>query len=82
MIENFNRYSKYKAEGYLQKFRTDKWFTKMSNALLVYNVVLKQNTITLAICDKFLEGTYLPDTRKIIICSNTLRNERDFFNAA
>jgi len=54
----------------------------MSNALLVYDVVLKQNSITFAICDKFLEGAYIPDTRKIIICSNTLRNEQDFFDAA
>ena len=53
----------------------------MSNALLVYDVILKQTSITFAVCNNFYEGAYLPDQRKIILCSNTIRDEEGFKDA-
>ena len=53
----------------------------MANSLLVYDVVLKPNTIRFAICDKFFEGAFIPEKKQIILCANTMKNKNDFDNA-
>jgi hypothetical protein len=54
----------------------------MANSLLIYDVVIKANTITFAVCDQFYEGAYVQDQKKIVICCNTMRDYQAFANAA
>lgn len=73
MIERYNKYAKYEAQRHLQKFiSSEKYWKTMSNALLAYDTILKQQNIEIALCDHFLEGTYRKDEDKIILCANTL----------
>jgi hypothetical protein len=82
MIERYNRYSKFEASSHLRKFVTsDKFWTTMSNALIAYDKVLKQNTVELVLCDHFLEGAFVPAENKIMLCSNSLMRKKDFDNA-
>jgi len=61
MIERFNRYSKYEATSHLRRFtQHDKFWTTMSNSLIAYDKLLKQQTVELVLCDHFLDGAYVP----------------------
>lgn len=83
MLERYNRFSKYEAHNHLRNFMTHQKFWKtMSNSLLVYDAVLKQQTVEIVLCDHFLEGVFIPEPeQKIILCANTLFREADFNNA-
>ena len=50
--------------------------------MLVHNVKLNAaEHVRLEVCDRFIEGTYVPDTNKIILCSNIIFKREDFDNA-
>ena len=53
----------------------------MSNALLSYDKLLKQQTVELIFCDHFLDGAYVAADNKIMLCANTLVRRNDFDNA-
>ena len=53
----------------------------MANSFLAYDVVLKAAAIELATCDQYMEGTYVADENRIILCSNVLTKKDDFNNA-
>ena len=60
----------------------DNFWKIMSNQLLVHNVKLNAaDHVRLEVCDRFIEGTYVPDTNKIILCSNIIYRREDFDNA-
>ena len=53
----------------------------MSNSLIAYDKVLKQNSVEIVLCDHFLEGAYVPADNKIMLCSNALVRRKEFDNA-
>lgn len=59
-----------------------KFWNTMSNSLVVYDHILRQKNIHLALCDNFYDGAYIPSEEKIILCVNTLTRQKDFNNAA
>ena len=82
MIERYNRYAKYETQNYLRRFiASDKFWTTMSNSLIAYDKILKQQNVELVLCDHFMEGAYVPADNKIMLCSNTLMRRKDFDNA-
>ena len=66
---------------YLKEFTDSIFWTKMQTSLLWYDFHLKKDMISFAVCDQFYDGVYLPDTNKIILCSNALFDKNDFDNA-
>jgi len=82
MIERYNKYAKYEAGNHLRKFIAgEKFWTTMSNSLIAYDKVLKQSSVELVLCDHFLEGAYVANENKIMLCSKALLRKRDFDNA-
>lgn len=82
MIERYNKYSKFEVGNHLRRFITsDKFWTTMSNSLIAYDKVLKQQSVELVLCDHFLEGAYIPAENKIMLCTNALLRRKDFDNA-
>ena len=53
----------------------------MTNSLLQYDVLLKQENVKLIMCNQFYEGVYIPENNKVMICANTTMEKKDFNNA-
>lgn len=53
----------------------------MSNALVAYDTILKQGNVELVLCDHFMDGAYLHEDNRILLCSNALTKKDDFDNA-
>jgi len=81
VFENYARFAKYECRHHLKAFEADRFWTTMANSFLAYDVVLKAAAIELATCDQYMEGTYVADENRIILCSNVLTKKDDFNNA-
>ena len=81
-IERFQQYSRIQATQHLQNYQQkNKFWSHMSNALLHYNHILKEDSVKLIMCDDFYEGAFIPEEKQIYLCANTLMKQEDFKNA-
>jgi hypothetical protein len=83
-IAEYNRWSLKICQKWLLAFYNDKFWTNMGISLLKYKYILDQEVINLQVCKDFIEGYYLPNDKKIILCANNLTNyEKNYrFNHA
>lgn len=53
----------------------------MSTALLAHDFKLTTKHIHIGIWDEFCDGVYIPKEKQVILCANTLIEQKDFENA-
>ena len=61
-VERFQAFSRIEATRHLKEFSNGKMWKVLSNALLQYDTVLKQDNVRLIMCNDFYEGVYVPQT--------------------
>ena len=81
-MERFHQYSLLQSRKHYHRFQEGKFWLTMQNALIPYDFALKPEAVKLIMCDDFYQGAYLPrNDDKILLCANTLMEEKDFNNA-